>query len=81
MTGTPALTSRNFKNKDFEYVVELLDEACSLALEVKAKSGKKLADFKATAANDADIQAKIKAMQAKVNKFSLSFPMPGFKDH
>lgn len=80
-TGTPALTSRNLKNKDFEYVVELLDEACSIALEAKAKSGKKLADFKVTAENDADIKGKIEALQAKVNKFSLSFPMPGFEDH
>lgn len=79
--GTPALTSRNFKNKDFEYVVELLDEACSIALEAKAKSGKKLADFKAYAQNDPDIKGKIEAMQAKVNKFALSFPMPGFEDH
>lgn len=81
ITGTPALTSRSLKNKDFEYVVELLDEACSVALEAKAKSGKKLVDFKATLENDTDIKSKIGALKGKVNEFSLSFPMPGFDDH
>lgn len=81
IAGTPALTSRNFINKDFEYVIELLDEACSIALEAKAKSGKKLVDFKATLENDADIKSKLEGLKKKVNEFSLSFPMPGFDDH
>lgn len=79
--GTPALTSRAFKNEDFEYVVELLDRACAMTLDAKAKSGKKLADFKATVAGDGEIKAKIEALQADVNEFSLKFPMPGFDDH
>ncbi|KAG7176032.1 Serine hydroxymethyltransferase-like [Homarus americanus] len=79
--GTPALTSRNFKNEEFEYVVELLDRACAIALEAKEKSGKKLADFKETLEKDAEIKAKVEALQAEVNEFSLKFPMPGFDDH
>ncbi|XP_050687614.1 serine hydroxymethyltransferase, mitochondrial-like isoform X2 [Eriocheir sinensis] len=79
--GTPALTSRSLKNKDFEYVVELLDEACTIALEAKGKSGKKLVDFKATLESDGDIKSKIGELKGKVNKFSLNFPMPGFDDH
>lgn len=81
ITGTPALTSRSLKNTDFEYVIELLDEACSIALEAKAKSGKKLVEFKATLENDADIKNKIVGLKSKVNEFSLKFPMPGFDDH
>lgn len=81
LAGTPALTSRNFKNKEFEYVVELLDRACVIAHEAKAKSGKKLSDFKASLQNDADVKAKIEALQKEVNEFSLQFPMPGFEDH
>lgn len=81
LAGTPALTSRNFKNKDFEYVVELLDRACVIAHEAKAKSGKKLVDFKATLQNDADVKAKVDTLQKEVNEFSLQFPMPGFEDH
>lgn len=79
--GTPALTSRNFKNEEFVYVVELLDQACSIALDAKKKSGKKLVDFKAAVDNDTEIKAKIEALQTKVNDFSLKFPMPGFDDH
>lgn len=79
--GTPALTSRNFMNQDFVYVVELLDKACAIALEATAKSGKKLADFKATLVNDPEISGKLKDLQKTVNEFSLKFPMPGFDDH
>ncbi|KAK4296748.1 hypothetical protein Pmani_017097 [Petrolisthes manimaculis] len=79
--GTPALTSRNFINKDFEYVVELLDRACVVAHEAKAKSGKKLVDFKSVLNSDDEIKAKISALQKEVNDFALQFPMPGFEDH
>ncbi|XP_045626472.1 LOW QUALITY PROTEIN: serine hydroxymethyltransferase, mitochondrial [Procambarus clarkii] len=79
--GTPALTSRNFKNEEFKYVVELLDRACCIALDAKKKSGKKLSDFKAIIVNDVEIKTKIEALQAEVNEFSLKFPMPGFDDH
>ncbi|CAL4065901.1 unnamed protein product, partial [Meganyctiphanes norvegica] len=79
--GTPALTSRNFKNADFEYVVELLDRACLIGTEVKAKAPTtKAADFKSTLQNDPEIQAKLKALQAEVNTFALNFPIPIF-DH
>ena len=43
--GAPALTSRGFSEEDFVKVVELIDEAVTLAKEVQAKS-KKLKDFK-----------------------------------
>lgn len=62
-------------------MVELLDRACVIAHEAKAKSGKKLVDFKATLQNDADIKTKVETLQKEVNEFSLQFPMPGFEDH
>ena len=43
--GAPALTSRGFSEEDFVKVVELIDEAVTLAKEVQARS-KKLKDFK-----------------------------------
>lgn len=80
--GTPALTSRNFRNAEFEYVVELLDRACAIGVEVKAKApGKKIADFNSILNNDAEIQTKLKALQAEVNEFALAFPMPGHDIH
>jgi len=37
--GTPALTTRGFKEKDFVQVVAFIDEAVQLASHVKAKTG------------------------------------------
>ena len=37
--GTPALTSRQFKESDFVQVVAFIDEAVQLAAHVKAKTG------------------------------------------
>jgi glycine hydroxymethyltransferase len=38
--GAPALTSRNFKETDFQTVVEMLDRAVKIASDVKTKCGK-----------------------------------------
>jgi len=38
--GTPALTSRGFKENDFVQVVAFIDEAVQIASRVKAKTGK-----------------------------------------
>lgn len=37
--GTPALTSRQFKEADFEKVVGFIDEGIQIALDVKKKTG------------------------------------------
>lgn len=39
LLGAPALTSRQFKEADFEHVVELMDEGFKIALDVKKKTG------------------------------------------
>ncbi|KAB7504584.1 Serine hydroxymethyltransferase, mitochondrial [Armadillidium nasatum] len=80
--GVPALTSRNFEPADFEQVVEMIDRACTIALEaLKKTDGKKLRDFKKIVESDAEIGEKMKTLQADVNNFALKFPMPGFSDH
>lgn len=38
-SGTPALTSRQFKEADFEKVVDFIDEGIQMALDVKKKTG------------------------------------------
>ena len=43
--GTAALTSRGFKEIDFIKVVEYIDSAIKIALEIQKKSGNKLVDF------------------------------------
>ncbi|KAB7494179.1 Serine hydroxymethyltransferase, mitochondrial [Armadillidium nasatum] len=80
--GVPALTSRNFEPADFEQVVEMIDRACTIALEaLKKTDGKKLRDFKKIVESDAEIGEKMKILQVDVNNFALKFPMPGFSDH
>lgn len=43
--GTPALTSRGFKESDFVQVADFLDRAVKLALDIQQKSGKNIKDF------------------------------------
>lgn len=39
LTGTPALTSQQFKEADFEKIVEFIDEGIQIKLDVKKKTG------------------------------------------
>lgn len=41
-TGSPALTSRNFKEKDFEKVVDLIDAGVHITVEAQKSSGEYL---------------------------------------
>ncbi|KAK7790681.1 hypothetical protein R5R35_008202 [Gryllus longicercus] len=79
--GAPALTSRQFKEKDFESVVEFIDKAVNVAADVKSKSGKKLKDFKEFLNTDSETKVKLTKLKQDVNEFAKKFPMPGFDDH
>ncbi|KAJ2797384.1 glycine hydroxymethyltransferase shm1 [Coemansia furcata] len=73
--GTAALTSRGFKEEDFERIGELLHRTVEISLEVQNQCGSKmLKDFLA-AATKSD---KIAELQKEVEAFATSFPMPGF---
>jgi len=76
--GAHALTSRGFKEADFEKVVELIDRAVQVAKEIQAKGGK-LADFNQSLKSDPEIVAKCDALRQDVQEWSRSFPMPGFE--
>lgn len=78
--GAPALTSRHFKEADFEKVVEFIDQGIKIALDVKTKTGN-LKDFKAFLLNDVETKSKIMELRQQVEKFARTFPMPGFEDH
>lgn len=71
--GAPALTSRGFKEADFEQVADFLDRALKIGLRVQAASGPKLVDFAKAVVDDAEV----KALKAEVNAFAKGFPMPG----
>ncbi|KAJ2826613.1 glycine hydroxymethyltransferase shm1, partial [Coemansia erecta] len=73
--GTSALTSRGFKEADFELVGDFLHRTVEISLELQAQAGSKLLkDFMAVATKS----DKIAALQKEIEAFATSFPMPGF---
>ncbi|XP_041095199.1 serine hydroxymethyltransferase, mitochondrial-like [Polyodon spathula] len=78
--GAPALTSRHFKEADFEQVVDFMDEGFKIALDVKKKTAK-LQDFKNFLLSDSETVSRIAGLRQRVEKFARQFPMPGFQDH
>ncbi|KAJ2436835.1 glycine hydroxymethyltransferase shm1, partial [Coemansia sp. RSA 2424] len=73
--GTAALTSRGFKEADFERIGELLHRTVEISLEVQAQCGSKLLKDFMAAATKSD---KIAELQKEIEAFATSFPMPGF---
>ena len=74
--GAAALTSRSFKEEHFVQVAKFLHEAAQLAIEIQEKSASKLLkDFTVAA----EAHPGVAALKEKVEKFSRSFPMPGFE--
>jgi len=71
--GTPALTSRNFKEEDFVKVAEYLDRGVKIAIAIQEKNGKLLKDFMPALESSSEL----KALKAEVEQFSKGFPMPG----
>jgi len=77
--GTPALTSRGFKEADFEKVGEMLHETCQLALEVQASMDpeqKKLKDYKIALGSE-QWKPKVEALKGRVVQFASAYFMPG----
>eukprot|EP01134_Creolimax_fragrantissima_P007577 CFRG7577T1 len=76
--GAPALTSRNFLEKDFTRVGEFLHEAICLGIEIKKSiEGKKVSDFKKAVDEDECFRARINDLGDRVMSFASQFYMPG----
>jgi glycine hydroxymethyltransferase len=72
--GTPALTSRGFKEEDFEQVAAYLHRAVQIALLVQEKIGSKLIkDFVAALEGHGELEQ----LKKDVEEFCMQFPMPG----
>jgi glycine hydroxymethyltransferase len=74
--GTPAMTTRGLKEPDFVKVGEFIHRGIEFALEVQAKTGKKLADF-LKALTQKDSVDKLASLCKEVEAFAGAFPMPG----
>jgi len=71
--GTPALTSRGFKEQDMVKVAEFFDRGLKIAVKIQEKVGKLLKDFSAALETSEDM----KQLKEEVESFAKGFPMPG----
>ena len=69
--GTPALTTRGFKEKDFKIVAKFFHICVLLALVIQKKSGKKLKNF--VKELEINYLSKIEEIRKTVNKFANKF--------
>ncbi|KAI8340141.1 serine hydroxymethyltransferase [Chlamydoabsidia padenii] len=71
--GTPAMTSRGFKEEDFVKVANYIDRAVTIAVDIqKSTSSKLLKDFKTACDGNKDIDA----LKKEITEFSSKFPLP-----
>jgi len=75
--GTPALTSRGFKEADFEKVVEYIHKGIELTLEIQTNCGPTLKEFTEKLFSE-PYHSKVNALKSEVNNFSAQYPMPGY---
>lgn len=73
--GTPALTSRGYKEAEFVKVAEFLDRVVQLSIKIQADGCKPMSKFKAAIKDNAEI----KALKKEVETFASSFFMPGIE--
>jgi len=78
--GTPSLTTRGLSDEDMDKVVEFLHRAFNLAVEVEKVTGPKLVDWKKRIKEDAETVEKVKAIKEEVEKFAVTFRLPGNED-
>ncbi|KAK8797032.1 hypothetical protein WA158_004242 [Blastocystis sp. Blastoise] len=72
--GTPALTTRGLKEKDFYQVADYLDQVVKISLEIQNSGKKLLKDFVPAIKQNPKTAELAKA----VGNFATTFPMPGF---
>ena len=67
--GSPALTTRGFKEKDFEKVVEFIDKVICIAIEIQKTTGKSLKKF----VNHFKNNNELILLKKQINNFALTF--------
>jgi glycine hydroxymethyltransferase len=71
--GTPALTTRGFKEAEFEKVAEWCIKAVQISIRLQKNAGKKLVDFLEAMNNDEEVKQTCEEVKA----FARQFSMPG----
>jgi len=72
--GSPAMTTRGCDAKDFAFIGECLDRACTIALAVQKSHGKKLIDFEKGLGDD---NKELVQLRTEVEAWSVKFGFPG----
>uniref|UniRef100_A0A7S3EC96 Serine hydroxymethyltransferase n=1 Tax=Rhodosorus marinus TaxID=101924 RepID=A0A7S3EC96_9RHOD len=72
--GSPALTSRGFKEDDFRQVANFISRGVDIGLRIQEVSGKKLKDFENAMVGNEELAA----LREEVEAFASGFDMPGF---
>eukprot|EP00879_Flechtneria_rotunda_P009888 GHRR01010340.1.p1 GENE.GHRR01010340.1~~GHRR01010340.1.p1 ORF type:complete len:491 (+),score=156.78 GHRR01010340.1:161-1633(+) len=77
--GTPALTTRGFKESEFVQVADFIDRAVTIAKDCQANTPApgKLREFKAYLQEVGSQRQDILQLKQEVEALSTSFPMPG----
>lgn len=77
--GTPALTTRGFREEDFKKVADFIDRGVKIAIDIKKTTPEpgKLKDFIAYANSEGPQRDDVRALREEVESFAQSFPMPG----
>ncbi|MCO5614573.1 hypothetical protein L7F22_068856 [Adiantum nelumboides] len=77
--GTPALTTRGFKEEDFIAVANYIHEGVQIAIEAKGllKSSKIKEFMDLVESTSFPLKERVACLQEKVHKFASAFPIPG----
>jgi glycine hydroxymethyltransferase len=79
--GTPALTSREFKENDFKKVADFFDRAVAIAVELsKTEKGKTLKGFKELCSVGPSVHPELVKLRKEVSDFACTFPTVGFDE-
>lgn len=70
--GTPAMTTRGAKEKDMEFIADVIVKAINIAVQVQQQCGRKLEDFKKGLVDHEEI----KSLKEEVINWSSKFPIP-----
>ncbi|KAI4337121.1 hypothetical protein L6164_015573 [Bauhinia variegata] len=78
--GTPALTTRGFKEEEFVLTADLIHEGVKIALEAKGQApGSKLQEFlKFVSSPEFPLRDRVSDLRKRVEGFTTKFPIPGF---
>jgi glycine hydroxymethyltransferase len=78
--GSPALTSRGLGEKDFVQVTEFIHQGVELALQIQAKVGPKMPEYRAELAKAGENWPQLAQLKQNVTQFARKFPAVGFDE-